>query len=180
MTLLNIITRSLVELGRTTDEQSISAWREKLTIFANDGIDDLAEHIDARRTDKIEAENGAFLLSKLPRSCLKIVSVKKNGSDIEFTLAANSKEVQVDAEGEIEVEYRFSPKELQNDTDVPDIPEHLHKLVVSYCVYREHMTADPTMQRRSDAFYRLYEEGKRKARKNRGETDAFALINTGW
>lgn len=180
MTLANIIRRALIELGRGTDAQSTEAFREKLTLFANDAVQDLCEYLELRRTDEVEAKDGVFIVSDLPYGCLKVVDVRQNGNAITFTQGSNSEKIAVTADGNIEVEYRYAPQELKDDIDVPSIPEHLHRLIVSYVVHREHMTADPTMQRRSDAFYRLYEEGKRKARKNLGESDTFSFYNTGW
>lgn len=180
MTLVNIITRALIELGRGTDAQSTEAWREKLTLFANDAVLDLAEHLELRRTDTVTAADLRFLLSDLPRPCLKVLSVEQNGKAVAFTQSNDSKTVAVAANGDLEVEYRYAPKEMANDTDTPDVPENLHGLVVSYVVFREHLTADPTMQRRADAFYQLYESGKRKARKTLGETDTYSIYNNGW
>lgn len=180
MTLANIIRQALIELGRGVDAQSTEAWREKLTLFANDAVQDLCSELKLRRVDTVEAKDGKFSLSDLSHGCLKIVEVKKNGSSVTFTQADTSKDVNVSSDGELEVEYRYAPKELRNDVDEPSIPKHLHRLIVAYAVFREHSTADPTMQRRSDTFFQIYEEGKRKAKKDLGESDTFKIYNKGW
>ncbi len=180
MTLVNIITRALIELGRGTDAQSTEAWRDKLLLFANDAVTDLAEYLELRRTDPVTAADGKFSVSDLSRPCLKVVSVMQNGRAVSFTQSGSSKEVAVSSNGELQVEYRYAPKEMANDIDSPDVPENLQGLIVSYVVYREHLTADPTMQRRADAFYQLYETGKRKARKTLGESDTYSIYNNGW
>jgi len=180
MTLVDIITRSLIELNRGTDAQSMEEWRTKLTIFANDAVQELAEHMELRRTETVTAEDGKILVKSLQRPCIKVVDVRQNGGTIAFTQAENSYEVNVSSNGEMEVEYRYAPLEMANDNDEPDIPAYLQRLIVSYVVYREHMTADPTMQRRADPFFQLHEQGKRKARKTLGETDTYTIYNAGW
>ena len=180
MTLANIIRRALIELGRSTDAQATEAWREKLTMFANDAVQDLCEYLELRRVDTVEAKDGKFLLSDLTHGCLKVIDVQQNGGAVSFTQSDASASVDVSSDGEISVEYRYAPMEMKNDVDTPEVPEYLHRLIVSYVVFREHLTADPTMQRRSDAFYQLYETGKRAARKDLGETNTFKIYNTGW
>ena len=180
MTLANIIRRSLIELGRGTDAQSTNAWQEKLTMFANDAVQDLVEYLELRKTDKVTAQDNVIKLGDLSSECIKVVEVRQGDKPIVFETADASDEIRVKAEGEVDVEYRYAPKEMKDDVAKPDIPEYLQRLIVSYVVYREHLTADPTMQRRADAFYRLYEEGKRKASKTRGEADTYKIYNNGW
>lgn len=180
MTLVNIITQALTELGRTTDAQQMESWKDKFTVFVNDGMRDIAEYLELRKTDTVTAAVGKISVSDLRDACVKVVSVTQNGSEIPFNMGSTSDEIEVPVEGEMQVEYRYIPKDLRNNTDKPGIPEHLHHLLVSYVVYREHMTADPTMQRRSNAFYQMYETGKRQAKKTLGEDDTYSIYNVGW
>lgn len=180
MTLVNIITQALTELGRTTDAQQMEAWKDKFTVFVNDGMRDIAEYLELRKTDTVTAAAGKISVSDLSDACVKVVSVTQNGSEIPFNMGNTSNEIEVPGEGVMQVEYRYIPHDLRNNTDKPGIPEHLHHLLVSYVVYREHMTADPTMQRRSNAFYQMYETGKRQAKKNLGEADTYSIYNVGW
>ncbi len=180
MTLVSIITQALVTLGRSTDAQSMEAWKEKLTIFANDGAKDLAEYLKLRKTETITAEDNQIDVDKLSAICVKVVSVKRNGSDLDFTMGSDTRHINIGQSGDVEVEYRYLPKEMENDIDTPGIPEHLHHLLVPYIVFREHQTADPTMQRRSDSFWQTYNFGKNEARRNLGELDTYKFYNTGW
>ena len=180
MTLVNIISQALIEVGRTTDAQQMAAWKDKFTVFVNDGIRDLAEYLHLRMTDTVSAADGKIDIGDLSHSCVKVVAVRQNGSDVTFQTSGSSNAIEVTGNGEYEVEYRYIPKEVQNNSDQPAIPEHLHHLLVTYVVYREHMTASPTMQRRSDAFFQTYERGKRKARQYLGESDSYAITNVGW
>lgn len=180
MTLISIITDALATIGRSTDQQSMEAWRQKFTIFANDGARDLAEYLELRRTDTVTAEDGQIEISDLPMECVKIVSVKQNGSDLTFTTAPDSDHVYVGTNGEVDVEYRYLPKKMENDIDTPGIPDALHHLLVPYVVFREHMTAEPRMQRRGDLFWQNYNDGRIKARKTYGEYNTYKLANTGW
>ena len=180
MTLVNIITQALTELGRTTDAHQMESWKDKFTVFVNDGMRDIAEYLELRKTDTVTAAAGKISVSDLSDACVKVVSVTQDGAEIPFNMGSTSDEIEVPVEGKMQVEYRYIPKYMRNNTDKPGIPEHLHHLLVSYVVYREHMTADPTMQRRSNAFYQMYETGKRQAKKTLGEDDTYSIHNVGW
>lgn len=180
MTLVNIITQALTELGRTTDAQQMESWKDKFTVFVNDGMRDIAEYLELRKTDTVTAAAGKISVSDLSSACVKVVGVTQNGAEIPFRTGPASDRIEVSGDGEMEVEYRYIPNELKNNTDKPGIPEYLHPLLVSYVVYREHMTADPTMQRRANAFYQMYESGKLQARKTLGEADTYSIFNVGW
>lgn len=180
MTLVNILTRALVELGRKTDAQSMEAWREKLTLFANDGAADLAEYLNLKRVDTVQAVDGQVALSDLERGCRKVVSVSQNGANVTVTEAQDSKHVNVGTNGEVQVTYRYIPKDMENDIDEPDVPEALHRLIVTYVVYRDHLCLDPSMQGRATAIQTMYERGKLNARKKYGESDIYSIYNTEW
>ena len=180
MTLLDILTQAMTELNRTTDAQQMEAWRGKLVPYINAGMRDLAHYLQLRRTDTTEAVDGTILVSDLPHPCLKVVSVKQNGKDVLFNLGAFSDRIRVDGDGAMAVEYRYVPKDIKNDSDKPGIPEYLHPLLVTYTVYRDHLTDDPNMQRRAGGFQQIYETEKRELRKTLGERDTYNIINAGW
>lgn len=181
MTLYDIVTQAMVSLGFETDAQSMEAWKDKLVMYLNDGAEDIAKYLNLRRTDTdVPVTNGILRLDDLSAQCVKIVDVRKNGSSISFTTGPASDEITVGTEGNVDVEYRYVPPRISNDIDVPGIPIYLHSLLVPYIVYSQHITLDPTMQRRADAFYQIYSQGLRRARKNHGETDVYNFTNTGW
>lgn len=180
MTLVDIITRALSGLGRLSDAQSMSAWKQKMLIYANDCIADLAEYLDLKRTDTVTAADGEFKLSDLQRGCRKIVKVEKDGKMLSVTESDDSKTIGVSEDGEIKVTYRYFPKEMEDDIDVPDIPEGLHRLIVTYVIYCEHRSLDPSMQGRATAFKNDYERGKMNARKKYGEGDTYNIYNWEW
>lgn len=180
MTLVDIITRALSGLGRLSDAQSMNAWKAKLLIYANDAVADLAEYLDLKRTDTVSVADGELKLSDLPRGCRKIVSARQNGKELSVTETNDSKTVGINAEGEVEVTYRYFPKEMEDDIDVPDLPEGLHRLIVPFVIYSEYRTLDPSMQGRANAFKTDYERGKMNARKKYGEQDTYNIYNWEW
>lgn len=181
MTLVDIITRALLGLGRLSDAQSMNAWKAKLLIYANDCVADLAEYLDLVRTDTVTAAGGEFKLNDLSRGCRKIVRVTQNGKELAATETRDSNTIGVNAnDGEIEVTYRYFPKEMEDDIDVPDLPVGLHRLIVPYVVYSEYRTLDPSMQGRANAFKTDYERGKMNARKKYGESDTYNIYNWEW
>jgi len=180
MTLVSIITDALATIGRSTDAQSLDAWRQKFTIFANDGAREIADRLNLRRTDTITATDNQIDISDLPQQCVKVVKVKQGDSELTFTMGPDSRHIDVGVSGDVDVEYRYVPQKMEDDIDQPGIPEHLQNLLVPYVVYREHMTADPNMQRRSDMYFQDYMSGLQRAKKTLGEDDTYKLYNTGW
>ena len=180
MTLISIITDALTTMGRSTDAQSMEAWKNKLTIFANDGAKDVAKFLQLRDTETITATDNQIDINDLSKTCVKVCSVKQNGSELDFNQGDSFDHINVGTDGEVSVEYRYLPPEMKEDIDKPGIPEYLHDLLVPYVVFREHQTADPTMQRRSDSFWQTYYRGLMDAKRNQGENNTYQLKNTGW
>jgi len=180
MTLVSIITQALTTMGRSTDAQSMEAWRDKLTIFANDGAKAVADYLQLRKTETITAEDQQIDINDLSSTCVKVVSVKQNGSELTFVLGPDSDHINVGTDGEVEVEYRYLPPDMAEDIDTPGIPAYLHRILVPYIIYREHMTADPTMQRRSDMFYQEYRAMLKEAKKTLGEINTYDIKNARW
>lgn len=180
MTLISIITEALITMGRSTDAQSMEAWKDKLTIFANDGAKAIAEYLQLRKTETITAEDGQIDIRNLSNTCIKVCKVEQDGSELTFNQGPDSNHVDVGAVGDVSVEYRYLPDNMAEDIDTPGIPEHLHRILVPYVIYREHMTADPTMQRRSDMFYQEYRSMLKDAKKTLGEINTYTIKNAGW
>lgn len=180
MTLISIITQALIVLNRTTDAQSMEAWKDKFTMFANDGCADIAEYMNLKKSEEVEITDGVLHADQLTEDCQKIISVKQNGSDVSFTLGDMTGDVKIGTSGKVTVEYRYLPAPMSNDIDEPAIPKQLHPLLVPYIAHCEHMTADPTTQRRSDAFYQKYLQGLKQAKRNLGEEDTYKITGVQW
>lgn len=180
MTLISIITQALTTMGRSTDAQSMETWKEKLTIFANDGAKDVAEFLQLRQTETIAAEDQQIDINDLSNTCIKVCKVRVGSEELDFTQGTDSTHINVGVDGDVTVEYRYLPPDMSEDIDEPGIPAHLHRLLVPYVVYREHMTADPTMQRRADLFWQTYWQGLMSARKDNGEINTYRFKNTRW
>lgn len=182
MTLVSIVTQALVALGMSTDAQTTEAWKDKLAMFANDGMRDLAQYIHIRKEEDVTAVGGRIRLSDLSATCVKVLTVKQDGSDMAFTFDPSSYYIHVAQDGAMTISYEYIPKDMVNDTDVPDLPEALHPLLIPYCCFSEHMTRDPNTQRRANMFYDKYDDGRRKFKRNMGESDTYTFINTvsGW
>lgn len=176
MTLMEILSASLEQVGRTPDAQTIEAHRDRFTHLANDAVIDLAMACKLRRTDAANVENGTLDLSQLPYSCKKVISVKKDGAPVAFSRGGGSEQITVAANGAVQVEYRCVPKPLSSDTDEPGIPESLHGLIVLYVLTRELMVNDDAASRRAVMLWQLYQDGKRQAVKDMGEPENYVIF----
>lgn len=177
MTRNNIIVSALSQLGRGQDTQSIDTFADRLTGYANDAIYDLATAYKPVRTDVVAVTGGVIKLSDLSRGCLKIARVTQEGKEVPYKAGTNPKEMLVGAEGEVSVTYRFAPAALKSTTDEPELPEHMHGLIVHYVVARERAASDAGNQRGANIYFELYEAGKRSIRPHVGEPSVYSIVN---
>ena len=177
MTLNDILVSTLAQLDRGHDAQTLDAWRGKLTQFANDALLDLSYTFTPVRTETTYAGIGIIDTNSLSREFVKAVCVRIGDSVIGFPDAFQGEYISVDANGPVELTYQYVPKPLSSPTDVPEIPDRLHGLIVTYTVARERMSGDVTTQKGSSPYMQLYEQGKRAARYGSGLPDGYSIIN---
>lgn len=174
MTLNSIIIAALAQLDRGHEAQTLENWQDKFSFFADEAAMDIAQHLGLKRRGNAVAENGK---ATIPENCLKVLKVERDGKPIPFLLADDEGSIKVDGDGEIAITYHFAPKKLTNLSDVPEVPEYAHGLIVDYVVGRERAAQDPSMQRGANIFFEIYNEGKRKLKRNMGETDSYKIYN---
>lgn len=169
MTLNDIIVSALAQLDRGHDSQTMDTWRDRFKGFANDAILDLARAVGLRRSDTLMVENGEVNIDSLPRGCEKVLEIRQSGSPVAFYKGSATGKVAVAADGEVVMEYRAMPKMLSSPTDVPELPEYVHPLIATYVVARERSSQDPSSQRGANIYFEMYQLGKDRLRKMRGE-----------
>ena len=179
MTLKELLTGALLQLDRGTDAQTLESWRDKLTRYLNDAMIDLTGELQPRRTDELTLTNGALDLSVLPRDVVKVLALARGSTRLPFYYGVSTEMLRVPAveDGAIRVTYRYMPEPLRVDTDVPDLPEWCHGALISYAVGRERASGDSASIGAARACFELYNAAKRMMRANRGEMDAFAIVN---
>lgn len=179
MTLNDIVVSALAQLERGHDAQSLDVWRDKLTRFANDAVLDLASAFRLRRTETVPHENGLVLLDALSRACLSVLSVSQAGKKLDYSFGEAGDRIYVRNAGaeELEVCYRFAPKTVSAPTDVPEVPEWCHGLIVTYVVGRERASGEVNLQRGGNVYFQMYEAGKRQIRPHPGDGAAYGIVN---
>ena len=78
-------------------------------------------------------------------------------------------------DGPATLTYRYMPRMLAADTDVPELPEHCHGALVTYAVARERAAGDATAA--AQAGFALYAQMRRALRPHCGEADVYRLEN---
>ena len=175
MTINNIIVAALLQLDRGQEAQTIEIWQEKFMFFANEAVLDIAQHLGLKRQDVVTVENGK---APIPDNCMKILKLEREGKILPFLLSDAEGSVKVNAaDGEVHITYHYAPKKLTNLSETPELPEYTHGLIVDYVVGRERATQDPSMQRGANVFFEIYNEGKRKLKRNMGEPDSYKIYN---
>lgn len=175
MTLNEITTAALAQLGRSTDSQTIETWRQVFTRYANDAIKDLAETMQLYRTDTAPVIDGVINTAKLPYCCYRVLSV--DGST-RFRPGNSSEEIVFDTKADYAaVKYRYIPKAVEDPSIPPSLPEHTHPLIVHYIVARERASGDTSTQSGSGIYFELYNSEKAKLRPHLGDPDAYKILN---
>ncbi len=170
MTLNDILICALGQLSRGTDADTVALWSGKLTSYANEALLDLADALSFHVSETISLErtaNGAlsFSASSLARVPLRFLRV-------ETPAYSASDETELTAL----VTYVPVPKALAALTDVPELPEFTHQIIVNYVVARERAAGDVGHQRGADVYFNLYEREKRSLA-SLAPGDRFKLIN---
>lgn len=178
MTLTDIIVSALQQTRRGDDSQTIKAYRDRYTQYANEAQQDLAKDFPIYRKENILIEGNTLDVSLLQRWCTKLLSITKDGKAIPFDASSDTGIIVVAENGEITVHYRYLPKPLENLTDVPEIPEHLHRCMVTYVVARDITEGDASTQGGASVYFQLYNDQKQKLmRGGLGTPSAYKIMN---
>ncbi len=177
MTLNDILVSALSQLDRGHDAQTIDAYRNRLTGFANDAQNDLAAACGLYRTDELSPEDGVADLTLLPRRCRRVLDVIQLNKSVPFRAGDSSGTLLLPYASTARITYQYYPKPLSSPTDVSELNEGLHGLIVSYVVGRERMAGDVSTQGGGNLYLAMYEAAKAKLRPHMGEADAYRFIN---
>ncbi len=177
MTLNDIIISALAQLDREHDTQTIKIYRERLTRYANDAQNDLAWTIGLMRTDIVEPSHGVLDLSTLPRNCIRIEKIMQFGREVPFRAGDKPNLVLLPYDSTAAVIYRYSPKPLAAATDVSELSESLHPLIVTYVVGRERIGGDVSTQGGGNIYLSMYNSAKQKLRGYLKDSDSFRIAN---
>ena len=179
MTLKELLTGALQQLGRDTDAQTMELWRDKLTRYLNDAMLDLANAVRPRRTDTVALTDGRIDTAQLPRTCVKVTALSRDGERLPFYYGVGSGLLHVPcaADGQVQLTYRYLPPMLSADTDEPELPAACHSDLILYAVGRERAAGDAGSVQSARACFELYQAAKRALRYHQGEQDAYRIEN---
>ena len=177
MTLNDIIVSALTQLDRGHDSQTMADWQYKFIDFANEAAQDLALAIKLRRSDTVTLESNILDILKLPRGCVKVLSISQNGTGVAWGNGPSFQELYVGATGPVLVEYQCLPNRMGSPTDRPELPDQAHSLIVTYVVARERAAQDASSQRGANVYFELYNAGKRELSKNLGDPESYKIKN---
>lgn len=177
MTLNDIIVSALAQLDRAHDMQTVEVYRTRLAAFANDAQNDLALTLALKRTDEVEPVDGVAELSALSRSCLRVEYVEQLGKRVPFRMGDSPDRLFLPYNERARITYRFAPKELRSATDISELPEAVHPLIVSYVVGRERMGGDVSTQGGGNIYLSMYNAAKAKLRGSLNCGDPYTITN---
>jgi hypothetical protein len=169
---------ALQQLRRGIDSQTFDVYRGAFTQYANIAQQDLAKAFAQYRTDTIRLQGGEFSIDSLPRLCVKLLHISRNGKSVAFEGGEQTGMIRADAAGDVAVRYRFLPKPLSNATDRPELPNQLHQCIVSYVVAAERSAGDASTQGGASIYFQFYNEQKRRlTRADMGLLECYRIEN---
>ena len=175
------MTAALNRLSRGTDSLTVDNNRAAFLDSANKALRIIARQYQPVRRDLIElSDEKTFSTDDLERECTKITKVVVNGSEVGYEQDVNgSGEFTVETtEDECYVYYRYVPKMLSNDIDVPEIPKHMHEYIVHYVVACERCGGDPYTQGTSSVDFQIFDQFVRSIESCKlGQPSAYRLVN---
>lgn len=176
MTLNDILVSALAQLDRGSDPMTMDAYRKRLTDYANDAQSDLARALRLSRTETAHPSGGIVELSDLSRDCLKIVKVEQLGHAVKFK-STDTGAIALPYNETARITYRYEPERLEQPSDVSELPEHAHGLIVTYVVARERMAGDVSTQRGANVYLSMYEAAKSRLRPRPGDPAGYEIVN---
>ena len=178
MTLDGIITSALAQLDRGSDEQLVTKYKDKFVQYANEAQQDLAKAFPLHRTETVNLVDGKFYTTDLSRWAVRILNVIQKGNTVFFDHGGETGEIVCNATGAVSVKYRYLPNPMSNSSDKPDLPAHLHPLIVTYVVASERASGDPTTQSGAAHYFQSYANQKRDLMQNGyGTPSSYKLKN---
>lgn len=176
MTLNDMLVSALAQLDRGHDAQTMDVFRDRLTCYANDAQSDIARALCFTRTETVVPSNGIVDISDLSRGCVKVLTTKQLGREVRFMIG-DTGVIALPYNDPVEITYICDPKPLSSPTDVSELPEHTHGLIVSYMVGRERMAGDTSTQRGANIYLSMYEAAKARIRPHMGDRSYYGIIN---
>lgn len=175
LTLEQIISNALGQIGESTDAQKTSEWNDPFLTYANEAQLDLARRVRRKRTDNLVVTGGKIQRSDFTREVLKVSSIKAGSTAYNFS-EEDPEAVTVSGltSGTVSVTYEYAPADMKDGQEYPDIPASLHAAIPLYISYRYYMTRD---QSKAQMFKYAYDAMKSGANSNIGGDDKYALLN---
>ena len=157
MTALQLMKMTLRKLDRPTDDDTVALYRERLMGYLNEAL-----------LDTVTLTNGQAELSGLPCICLKVIAARIDGQRRLFYYGPtrNTLLFPGEADGTVELTYRYQPALLEEVTDEPQLPAGLQELMATYAAARERSRFDAASQNAARLDLTLYRELKGKLRRN--------------
>ena len=168
MTVLQLMKSTLRKLDRPTDNDTVTLYQERLMGFLNEALLDLTAELRPWRRDTVTLANGQAELSSLPCTCLKVIAARIDGQRRLFYYGPtrNTLLFPGEADGTVELTYRYQPALLEEVTDEPQLPAGLQELMATYAAARERSRFDAASQNAARLDLTLYRELKGKLRRN--------------
>ncbi len=174
MTLLEIIQRSVINLGEDIDDDTINEYKAGFGITAhiNNAYMQVCEK-DYRPfciNGVLLDSDGCFNPSVLPKTIVLIEAIfGENSAGVSpvfshYSLPSGLVKVVGHQDEMVDVVYKYVPESLVNDLDVPVFPDRFHDCLADYAAYRIMGIGSTLRQQRGMFFLEEFERKRRLIR----------------
>ena len=179
MTRLELIKGTLTVLDRRTDSQSVDLWREKIGLLLNEGLNDIGQRCNLVTTEAVTITEGSLELETLEQSLIKVRALFLSGIRTPFFYGVGGRRLRLTTpySGNAQICYRYMPKPLEADTDVPALPRAWHGMLITYAAARERLTGDGAAQSAGRLAMELYRGSLKRLGAYDDDPEGYRLKN---
>lgn len=162
MTLAQLLARTMTQIGE--DQASLAQYRDIACAYLNEALSDITED-ELVTTDVVHAPLGTIQPAQLSQCAVLVLQVLAgDGGEIPFT--AHRDGTITCGRAPRYVRYRYVPRPLVEQEDVPSLPERFHGALCDYAAYRILGLGGRSRQMRGDVHRDSYLRARERLQKH--------------
>ena len=161
MTLLEMKTLALAQMGEDAGEAELAEYGLLLSAYINEAYMQVCRHKKQKLAeDTLTFVNGKAQIADLSKQATVILSLSdESETKAAFDVQADFIFIPNGAAGEFLVQYLYLPEKLTEDDDKPELAENDCVLLCDFATYRLLSLGNPTRQKRAEFFLMRYLTG---------------------
>lgn len=157
MKLGQIIKMVMMQAGE--DIEDTDEYREGIIIYINEGYRRMMEKYQPTRTATLYTDAGVIDLAAI-RGLERVKRVRQNesGREVRYVNGGNGRIYIGGGDGTAyDVEYTYEAVPLEEETQVPEIPDGAHMALADYATWRFYSNGNIAKQQRGQVYYQRFQ-----------------------